>query len=88
MGASMKTEKFTEGRRYKALVFGDEVVVMSRTECFVKVRGVVDGRYKIQYSVAQKPDEATEFFTARNRDRNGVPKTWVFFAEDTVTESA
>ena len=88
MGASMKTDKFVEGRKYKALVFGDEVVVMSRTECFVRVRGIVEGRYKICYSVSQKPNEATEFFTARNHDKNGIPKTWVFYAEDVVTESA
>lgn len=84
----MKTEKFAESQRYKALVFGEEVVVMSRTECFVRVRGIVNGRYKIDYSISTKnPEVATEFFTARNHDRKGIPRTWVFYAEDAVKES-
>ena len=83
----MKTLKFQTGQRYKALVFGDEVIVMKRTECTVEVRGTVNGRYRINHSISREPEIATEFFSAKNRDKNGVPKTWVFYAEDIVEES-
>lgn len=81
--APKETHRFEAGRTYRSLVFKDRLVtVMARSECYVTVRGAVDGRYHISRWLT--PDNSMDCEYIVPKVRSGRPNVLAFYANDVV----